>query len=369
MRYWLTQIGVWGGYCVVYYVAILLPFRQGGLKSGAADLLYCLVGLAGTDFLRRRMERSGWAGLPARQLLWRVALGSVAVGVALSVTLEGALVAIGAMSWRDYATSLPVLASVLFWSCFLIALWLAVYLTIAAGKRRRAAELEALRARLAARDSQWRGLQAQLNPHFLFNSLNSLRALIGEDPPRAQTMVTRLAELLRYTLRADRSPAVTLREELATVADYLELEGIRYEERLRARWSIAPQALEAAVPPLLVQGLVENALKHGIARLPRGGELGVAAKPEAGRLRIEVTNPGRLAAGGEGTGLANARERLRLLHGDGARLELTEYPAGIVRAIAEFPFAAPQAAPEAAPTAPPPPPAAPNPKAEARAQS
>ena len=175
--------------------------------------------------------------------------------------------------------------------------------------------------------------------------LNSLRGMIDEDRGRAQQMVMRLAELLRASLRQDECSAIPLEEELATVDAYLELESVRLEERLRIRREIAVEAMGALVPPMMVQGLVENAVKHGIAQLPGGGELVLRVGREGETLRVEVGNTGRLKVEqGSGIGLTNARERLRLLYGERASVELREEPAGWVRATVVLPFQTVEAA-------------------------
>ncbi|WP_375760913.1 LytTR family transcriptional regulator DNA-binding domain-containing protein [Corallococcus exercitus] len=162
-----------------------------------------------------------------------------------------------------------------------------------------------------------------------FNCLNGPRGLIVEDPIRAQEVVTRLSGLLRYALGARGPETVTPRRELQVVDDYLGLEAIRLEERLRVRMDVAPDALGVPVPAMLVQTRVENAIKHGIAPAPRGGEVSVKARIEDRALCLEVANtPGSPVAGAAGTvdsggvGLRNATERLRLLCGTGASLRL-----------------------------------------------
>jgi len=178
-------------------------------------------------------------------------------------------------------------------------------------------------------------LRSQLNPHFLFNCLNSLRELIDEDRNRAKQVIDLLSALLRYTLRADRVETVSLKEELGAVEDYLALEKVRFEERLQTRFAIDPRSLGAKLPPMLLQTLVENGVKHGIARLPAGGELVVVAEVVDGNLRVEVTNTGRLSDATEGSsaiGLGNARERLRLMYGDSAALTLGAVDESKVRA-------------------------------------
>ena len=341
--YWACQLAGWGGYGLGYYLAVLVPFHATGSKRMLADAAYCATGLAGTHLLRLGMKRRGWNELGYARLAPRLTVGALLVGVLQTAALYGCLAVEDEMDW-GHAPVLPIIGVTVFFSAFLVALWLAVYLVVLAARRRRAAEVNALRAEVLVREAKLRSLQQQLNPHFLFNCLNGLRGMIDEDRVRAQQMVTRLAELLRASLRQDECSAIALEEELATVEAYLELESTRLEERLRIRRGIQPEALGALVPPMMVQGLVENALKHGIAQLPQGGELVLRVVREGEVLRVEVSNTGRLRADhGNGIGLKNARERLRLLYGDRASVHLSEEPAGWVRATMVLPFQAVEA--------------------------
>jgi len=197
-----------------------------------------------------------------------------------------------------------------------------------------------VRLQLALREAELRALEAQLNPHFLFNSLNSIRALVVENPSLAQDMLTRLANILRYNLRRDLMHTIPLANELEAVADYLALEGVRFEDRLRVEFAIDPAAAQMPIPPMLLQMLVENAIKHGISPLPEGGSLLVRAGVQQGSLLVEVENTGQLgqpAPGATQVGLANTRERLRILYGTRARLDLINRGGNRVAATALIP--------------------------------
>jgi signal transduction histidine kinase len=167
----------------------------------------------------------------------------------------------------------------------------------------------------------------QVNPHFLFNSLNTIRGMVVEDPARAQHMITSLASLLRRALQSSRAQLVPLADEMDAVADYLSLEATRFEERLQVSLEIDPDARKFTVPAMLVQTLVENAVKHGISQLSSGGTVCVRGIQNHDALVLEVKNPGKIRdpdPNGTHTGLDNARERLRLFYGDRATLELSE---------------------------------------------
>jgi LytS/YehU family sensor histidine kinase len=192
-----------------------------------------------------------------------------------------------------------------------------------------------------AEQAELRFLKSQLNPHFLFNALNSIRGLVAEDPRKAQEAITRLAKLLRVALGSVTADTVSLARELEVVDDYLAVEAVRLDDRLAVRLDIAPDTLGVAVPAMLVQTLVENGIKHGIARRTDGGEIAVTARRADGVLRLEVSNT---AAGpptepGSGVGLANAHERLQLLFGDRATLVLDRSRAERTTAVVRIPLA------------------------------
>jgi two-component system, LytTR family, sensor kinase len=209
----------------------------------------------------------------------------------------------------------------------------------------------ALRAVAAARDAQLRMLAYQLNPHFLFNTLNSIRALINEDRQRAREMVTALSGYLRYALVERPLHVALLEEEVASVRGYLAIEQVRFEERLDARVEVDPDTLRCEVPAFLLNPLVENALKHG-APSAAGAPLVLRVEArlvEPHRLRLVVENTGRWMGentahsardGGDdlpgGLGLANVRARLAALHPAEHRIEIEEAN-GRVRVVVELP--------------------------------
>jgi hypothetical protein len=336
--YWTSQSLGWGGYGFVYFLAVLVPFHAAGPKQLVADLAYCLTGLLGTHLLRSRIKRRGWSEVPYPKLIPRLIAAALLVGAFQTLALDGVLAAEGQLYMGRQGQGMAIVGVTIFFSALLVGLWLAVYFSVQAVRRRRTAELDALRAQVLLREAKLLSLQQQLNPHFLFNCLNSLRGMIDEDSRRAQEMITRLAELLRSSLRQDHRNLISLEEELATVNAYLELESVRFEDRLRTRREIDGDAAAVLVPPMLVQGLVENALKHGIAELPDGGELEIHIQRSQDRLQIDICNTGTLRYEAAGIGTANARERLRLLYRESADLTLSEDPPGWVRATLSIPY-------------------------------
>jgi two-component system, LytTR family, sensor histidine kinase AlgZ len=182
----------------------------------------------------------------------------------------------------------------------------------------RQAEARMMQASLLARDAELRALKAQVNPHFLFNSLNSISALTASDPVKAREMCVLLGDFLRRTLGLGEKPAISLSEEMSLIHAFLAVEQIRYGDRLKMEESIDRTALDAEVPPLLLQPLVENAIVHGVANLVEGGWIRLVAQRRDGRLEIAVENvfdPEAPRRRRNGVGLVNVRQRLEARYG------------------------------------------------------
>jgi signal transduction histidine kinase len=190
-------------------------------------------------------------------------------------------------------------------------------------------QLQALQLESLLHQSQLQALRSQLNPHFLFNSLHSIAELVHENPKLAETLIVRLGELLRQVLESSASQEVSLAEELRFIRSYVEIEQMRLGERLKVIWDLDDSLLEARVPSLILQPLVENAIQHGIAASTRAGALTIRARRDGGYLVLEVrdTGPGMPRDGAEtsrGIGLTNTRLRLQQLYGERQKFDLLE---------------------------------------------
>jgi hypothetical protein len=332
--YYVSNLVAWSLYGLLQYE---VPPEPRGLPVAMGAIAWCGTGLLGTHLLACYADRRDWETLS--QLVTPFVVGALV----LSALMNAARAAVGILwlhepfrSTRGWVVPAHYVQGVL-----VLSVWCAVVLAANEVNHRRSAETEALRLALIAQTSQFHALRSQLNPHFLFNCLNSLRELIDEDRDRAKQVIDQLSALLRYTLRADRVETVSLKEELGAVEEYLALEKVRFEERLRTRFDIDPRSLEARLPPMLLQTLAENGVKHGIARLLEGGELAVVTQALEENLRVEITNTGKLSDATEGSsavGLDNARERLRLMYGDSASLTLTDAGESKVRAELVIPL-------------------------------
>lgn len=213
-------------------------------------------------------------------------------------------------------------------------------------RRYRSGQLRTLQLEAQLSQAQLEALKMQLHPHFLFNTLHSISALLSRDTEAARRMITRLGDFLRLTLENSGAQEVTLKQEMEFLRCYLEIERIRFQDRLVTRLDISPQALDALVPNLILQPIVENAIRHGISPRSTPGLIEIQAKPHNGSLRIQVRDngPGLPAhrspdnAFRKGLGLANTETRLERLYGDGHRFDLANDPAGGLVVTVEIPF-------------------------------
>jgi len=346
--YVLCQLVGWGGLMGMQLFNLNAEDSRNRSRDGAITIMIMLTGLLLTHYIRPLIKRWGWMELGWAALLPRVGGISVAMSVVWSLLCFGYIYGMLLEPWTSKFSPAFSVSLATFNGVFVFIGWFCVYFIYHAFERLRRMQLEQLRLAASVKEAELRALKSQVNPHFLFNSLNSLRALIDEDAPKARESVTRLANMLRYSLQSGQQETVPLEEEIRIVEDYLALEQIRHEDRLRVRWAVSDDARARAVPPMLLQTLVENAVKYGISTRREGGEVFIKAHLEADNLYIGVTNPGELASpasaaaaragSSTGVGLRNASERLKLLFGDRARLTLAAEPAGSVTAHVLIPL-------------------------------
>jgi hypothetical protein len=265
------------------------------------------------------LTASGMAALVGG-ILW-LALNEVWLG-----TLES-MPAFDSMTTR-FRAQVPFLFAV---SIMLFLLVLSVHYVAFAIEAFKTAERQQLELQVLTRDAELRALRAQVNPHFLYNSLNSISALTGSDPAAARRMCLLLAEFLRTTLRVSTQERIPLAEELTLVDRFLSIEQVRFGPRLQVERSIDESALECQVPPLVLQPLLENAVGHGIARLIDGGTIRLDVARHGDRLAIAVENPrdpDAMPRTRGGVGLQNVRKRLAIVFGGAARIDATASPTG-----------------------------------------
>jgi len=331
--YWIIQVVGWLLYGATGLLLIASFAPKVVINGYILAIQAALAGvmLLTTHGLRAYWRWRGWWQRSASGLLWRLLLSNAVAALASQLAL-GCIIAFiirPPASMSGLGGGGQFVGYVL-QTYFALCLWAACYAGLHYLDRYQQAEVAKWQLQAAAREAEMRTLQAQLNPHFLFNGLNNIRALVMEDPARARLMMTHLAELLRYTMQRNGAEQVPLATELEIVENYLQLEAMQLEERLHYTLDVAPEALAVLVPPMTLQLLVENAIKHGLAPRPAGGRLSLAAHLDAAgtALHVAVRNTGTYQPSPDhpGVGVRNVQERLALLFGPAACLTIGPDP-------------------------------------------
>jgi hypothetical protein len=329
--FWQVQLAGWALYLLMIYVTFLTVAAPGTLYGlFVIKLIRTIIGLCLTCLMRAVYRRFG-TDLPIQQVVPLVLGCSVVFGLAWTLAEMGAAALRSpAFAFADGLPRIP--RNALDYGLTLTA-WSALYFGVKYWRQWQAERENALASAALADRAQLEMLRYQINPHFLFNSLNSIRASIDEDADRARRMVTQLSEFLRYSL-LHQSSEVALGEEVEAVRNYLAIEKTRFEERLEVEFEVEERAERLPTPSFLLNPLVENAIKHGLKSSARPLRVRVSARVRDGALLLEVANTGSLReteGGGTGVGLRNTRERLEKVYGGRSRLELFE-EGGWVRA-------------------------------------
>jgi two-component system, LytTR family, sensor kinase len=320
--YWYCQVFGWS-----FYILINLVFF--GLKnhSHVKDYLVYVFSLPAaigiTHAYRYIVLRFRVIALSIPVQLLTVIVSSIVMAVLFFALTTGLLMVFGLVK---PLLSFVGVAELIINNAVPFCLWNIIYFGSKYFQNYKKAEINSLRILAASRESELNNLKAQLNPHFMFNSMNSIRALVDEDPAKAKEAITRLAGILRNTLLMNKSKLIPLAEEMNLVRDYLEMEQVRYEERLSYEFKIEEDVYSCLIPPFIIQSQVENAIKHGISKYPGKGKIMVAAFRREGSLRISVSNTGKLNADKPltGVGFANSIHRLELLYNKEGRIRISE---------------------------------------------
>ncbi len=224
-----------------------------------------------------------------------------------------------------------------------LSLWLLIYIVWHYIDKNRQDQLDKLRLEAVVKSLELKTIKSHINPHFIFNALNSIRALVDENPERARTAITELSNILRSSLQTDKLETVTLEQELDIVQDYLALEHMRFEERLKIEMHIDPDTLTQPIPPMMLQNLVENAIKHGISKDVNGGIIIIRSYFKDDHHELVVQNTGNLQALKEspssGFGLKSTHDRLNLLYQQKAHFEIEEKNGNMVESKITMPVA------------------------------
>jgi two-component system LytT family sensor kinase len=332
-RYWKCQLIGW-------FIAVTSNFLLQLLRPDVnvkdqllANFLFMGLGILSTHGLRWSYRKLQVIDMPLLQMSMPIMCLSLLATTAVIVCMFSVIILV--MPDSPSLFNMGTIFSNLLGIYPIILIWSFLYLCIQYLRRWRQSEVDKVALAHALKDAQLNTLIGQINPHFMFNALNNIRALMLEDVPKARESMTLLAKVLRYGLAAPKQSFVSLQSELDTVSDFVALAKIQYEHRLEWHLDVAVDAQRYQVPPMMIQMLVENAIKHGIARVKHGGELKLHIQREQQQLLIQVMNPGQLqrapyAEESTGLGLCNISQRLALLFNDAASFHLDESPLGVV---------------------------------------
>jgi two-component sensor histidine kinase len=343
--YWLCQLGGWGFYVLLY------TFYYYTINYYYSDYPYYFhtvfceagTGLVISHLMRTVIKESKLLQLGIRkQILWMtiITLGFGLIYSSVVVTIESI------MGWEPeyfigasflYKWARTALGGGLFFTIWSLIYLIYHYVTSTQRQRLNEARLES-----TVKELELRTIKAHINPHFIFNALNSIRALIDENPDRARNAVTELSQLLRSSMNAEKEELVSMQRELSIVKNYLALEQIRFEDRLRISFEIDEDTLSQQVPPMMLQTLVENAIKHGISKEVKGGEVHIISDFVNDHHELVVRNSGKLNGSEdynpEGFGLSSTRDRLQLLFGDKASFSIANTNNNMVEARVILPL-------------------------------
>ena len=334
--FWVLQILGWAGFYGLILLTLVLPSHS---KRELWNQTVCWAVMFAASWLLRPACRSmlrkprPWLALELRAFAWSVALGAPSA-LAMQMAKSGRIV------WADTLEDWLESAVMLF-------LWCTLYFSIKQWQQSMRERDRLVRAESEVREARLTALRYQLNPHFLFNSLNAASTLVLQGEATAATrMLAQIGELLRTTLDNDASAEVPLSQELAFVEQYLAIEQTRLGDRLRVDTAISGETLDAAVPSMLLQPLVENAVRHGIAPLIEGGTVTIESASQGHRLLLTIRNSGprtngnfaQQGIGSKGIGLANTAERLKTLYGKDQRLSFRSPAEGGYEVTIEIPF-------------------------------
>ena len=336
--FWLLQLGGWlfiNLISVLFLKSLSTHFLIFSMVSGM------LVGIGATTplryYLRNRINFRDFQ----LQDFFRIALSTLVASVIYGGLSFAVGLAYGKLGPRFNDHDIQVLKSfdniglLIFSSIFMVGVWVTCYLVIKLLINSNRARIERLEMNDTLKQAQLNTLKGQINPHFMFNSLNNIRGLMLEDVDRARDMLTKLSEMLRYSLTSNSQNGITVEQEVEMVRNYIELSKIQFEDRLLYEEEVQKDCNGIQIPPMIMQLLVENGVKHGLGNLKDGGRIHLAVDRSEDTLSIVVRNTGKLQIANDSTqlGLKNIRQRLKLLYGARGRFELKEEGEEVVARI------------------------------------
>ena len=341
--YWISQVTGWS-FFVAVNLFIIASIEELPWQRILVWIFLGVVGILFTHILRSVIRRNNWLNLPLKNTIPRILFASIITGTIIYAFVFAASYLAGTMQEHEFNIARPI-AGVVNLSGMTL-LWSLIYFVVHYMENYKKKEIESLIWEAAVKDYELKTLKSQLNPHFMFNAMNSIRALIEEDPESAKVAITKLSNILRYSLQMERMERVPLEDEIETVKNYLDLERIRFEDRLKYKLDIDKSSEKIEIPPMMIQTLVENGIKHGVSKQTKGGEIHLKSKVHSNangsRLKIEIRNSGHFSEeqlkNSSGFGVSNTKHRLNLLFGENANFTIKNENGDTVLAEVEIPI-------------------------------
>ncbi len=321
--YWISQTVGWLFYAVIVGIFNVITDNQLNMELVLSLISIFLIGLFVAHSFRLIIVQLNWMRFTLSRLIPRILLGTLLSGIVgyllKSIIIERIIVQ------NNYEFNITeAFPSIISWT-ILYLIWSLVYFLFHSVNNYKQEENKNLRWQAAKNEIELNKLKSQLNPHFIFNSMNSIRALINENPVLAKEAITQLSNVLRNSLLMGKKKLISLGDEMKLVNDYLGLEKTRYEERLTVVRNIERKTEVFLLPPLMIQTLVENGIKHGTSKLIEGGVLEITSTIENDKLKVLIYNSGNYDKNKEsktGFGLVNTIQRLKLMYGEAASFKI-----------------------------------------------
>lgn len=338
--YWLCQIVGWSTYILLwtfFYYTIRTKPSPHFFPMLSVD---AVVGICVTHIMRIFIRQSKIIEQDIKRQIFAI------FGTTFAFSFLYALIVIWANQLLGWEAE--QMAQYTFWNkvvrawygyFLFLLIWNFIYFTYHYVEKTRKEKLDKIRLESLVRELELKTIKSHINPHFIFNALNSIRALVDENPERARTAITELSNILRSSMQAEKIETAPLERELNLVKDYLELEHIRFEDRLRVEYDIDEDTLDQEIPPMMLQTLVENAIKHGISKQISGGKIKIASDFVKDHLELSVQNTGSLGieSNAEGFGIVSTQNRLKLLYGEKASFDIRNVNGNMVEAKVTLP--------------------------------
>jgi two-component system, LytTR family, sensor kinase len=341
-KYWLCQIGGWSTYIIVWSFFYITLRNKEQPYFFEVLFLDAFLGILVTHLMRAFISRMGFLKRRLDNQITYMFLTTVGFSFLFafaSIYFEEVFNFMSD-SMRQYGLFYKTLRAS-YGSFLFLLIWNLIYFTYHYIEKSRQEQMDKIRLQSLVKELELKTIKAHINPHFIFNALNSIRALVDENPIRARQAITELSNILRSSMQAEKTETASLQKELNIVKDYLALEHIRFEDRLKVEFDVDEDTLDQPVPPMMLQTLVENAIKHGISKRVDGGVIKIISDFNKDQHQLIVQNTGHINGdfNPDGFGLYSTQNRLMLLYGDKAHFEIKNNSDNMVEAIVTMPAA------------------------------